>query len=161
MALDIRKGAHVVSFPSKIASACGQFGHIFNTVVTDDAVDNGALCVKGSYVTFDQYEQDALESTDTITGEILDQDANGCWYVEITSLPSKVVLYMYNSPVSEYAERDLQQESLFYNVKGDVVQGMMLMVTDVAEYSAAAFEGTPVKGKAVEYNVDTNKWTVQ
>ena len=161
MALDIRKGAHVVSFPSKIASACGQYGHIFNTVVTDDAIDNGALCAKGAYAAFDQYEQDPLESGDTVTGEILDQDANGCWYVEFKGLPDKVVLYMYNSPVSEYAERDLQQESLFYNVKGDVVQGMMLMVTDVAEYSVDAFEGTPVKGKAVEYNPDTNKWTVQ
>ena len=77
MALDIRKGAHVGSFPSKVASAFNQFGHIFNVVVTDDAVDNGTLCAKGAYVHFDQYEQDAFEAADTITGEIIDQDANG------------------------------------------------------------------------------------
>lgn len=52
MALDIRKGTHVVSFPSKVASAMGQYGHIFNTVITD-AVDNGALCAKGDYVSYD------------------------------------------------------------------------------------------------------------
>lgn len=160
--IDIRKGDHVASFPNKVASAMGQYGHIFNTVVTDDTVDNGALCAKGDYVTFDQYEQAALEASDTIRGEILDQDANGYWYVEFVALPSsKVVLYMYNSPISEYSERDLQQETLFTNVKGDVVQGMMLMVTDVAEYSENAFVGTPAKGSTVLYDVATNKWTVQ
>jgi len=161
MALDIRKGLHGASFPSKVASSCGQYGHIFNTVVTDDAIDNGSLCAKGDYVSFDQYEQDALEASDVVTGEILDQDANGYWYVEFKTLPDKVVLYMYNSPVSEYSERDLQVEALFYNEKNDVVQGMMLMETDVAEYSAESFTGTPAKGKAVEYDVATNKWVVQ
>ena len=161
MALDIRKGSHVVSFPNKIASAFGQYGHIFNTVVTDDSVDNGTLCAKGDYVSFDQYKQAELEETDVIRGEILDQDANGCWYVEFKSLPNKPILYMYNSPVSEYSVRDLQVESLFYNEKGDVVQGMMLMVTDVAEYSADAFVGTPAKGETVEYDAATNKWTIQ
>lgn len=161
MALDIRTGAHGASFPSKVASALGQFGHVFNTVVTADAVDNGSLCVKGSYVSFDQYEQDGFETGDSIKGEILDQDANGYWFVEFKELPAKVVLYMYNSPVSEYAERDLQKESLFYNEKDDVVQGMMLMETDVAEYSKESFEGTPAAGKEVVYNIATDKWTVQ
>ena len=161
MALDIRKGLHGASFPSKIASSCGQYGHVFNTVVTDNAIDNGSLCEKGDYVTFDQYKQKELEAEDLVRGEILDQDANGYWFVEFKKLPDKVVLYMYNSPVSEYAERDLQVESLFYNVKDDVVQGMMLMETDVAEYSAASFTGTPAKGKTVEYDVATNKWIVQ
>ena len=161
MALDIRKGAHAVSFPSKVASAMTQYGHIFNTVITDNnGVDNGALCVKGDYVSFDQYEQEALEVADVITGEILDQDANGCWFVEFKSLPDKVVLYLYGSPVSEYSERELQAESLWYNAKGEVVQGMMLMETDVAEYSAAAFTGTPAKGATVTYDVATNKWTI-
>lgn len=160
MALDIRKGTHVVSFPSKVASAMGQYGHIFNTVITD-AVDNGALCAKGDYVSFDQYEQAALEAGDTITGEILDQDANGCWFVEFKSLPAdKVVLYLYGSPVSEYSERELQAESLWFNAEDEVVQGMMLMETDVAEYSADAFTGDPVKGATVTYDVATNKWTI-
>lgn len=161
MALDIRKGTHVGSFPSKIASAMKQYGHIFNTVIVDDAVDNGALCVKGDYVSFDQYKQAAFGENDTVTGKIIDQDANGYWYVEFTALPAKTVLYLYNSPVSEYSERDLQVESLFYNVKDDVVQGMQLMVNDVAEYSAFAFTGTPAANKVVEYDPDTNKWEVQ
>lgn len=159
--IDVRKGSHVVSFPSKIASACGQYGHIFNTVVTDDTVDNGTLCAKGDYVSFDQYEQEALDAGDTITGEIIDQDANGLWYVEFTALPAgKTVLYMYNAPISEYPERSLQDESLWVNVEDDVVQGMQLMVNDVAEYSDLAFEGTPAAGTAVTYNATTNKWTI-
>lgn len=159
--IDVRKGSHVVSFPSKIASACGQYGHIFNTVVQDDTVDNGALCLKGDYVSFDQYEQAAFESGDAITGEIIDQDANGLWYVEFKSLPAnKTVLYMYNAPISEYAERSLQDESLWVNVQGDVVQGMQLIVNDVAEYSDLAFEGDPAVGTAVTYNAATNKWTI-
>lgn len=159
--IDVKKGSHVVSFPSKIASACGQYGHIFNIVVQDNTVDNGALCLKGDYVSFDQYEQDALASGDTITGEIIDQDANGLWYVEFTALPAgKTVLYMYNAPISEYSERTLQDESLWVNVKNDVVQGMQLMVNDVAEYSDLAFTGTPAVGAAVTYDADTNTWTI-
>lgn len=159
--IDVRKGTHQVSFPSKVASACGQYGHVFNIVVTDDLVENGALCTKGDYVRFDQYEQEALTSADTVEGKIIDQDANGLWYVEFTALPEKVVLCMYNSAVSEYSEKYLQDESLWVNEKDDVVQGMMLMVTDVAEYSDLAFEGTPAAGSDVEYNAATNKWTVQ
>ena len=159
--IDIVKGTHVVSFPSKIASACGQFGHIFNTIVQDNTLDNGTLCLKGDYVSFDQYKQAAFVSGDAVTGKIVDQDANGLWYVEIESLPAnKTVLYMYNSPISEYPERSLQEESLFVNVKGDVVQGMQLMVNDVAEYSDDAFEGTPAVNTAVTYNTATNKWTI-
>lgn len=160
MAIDITKGNHVVSFPSKIASSVSQYGHIFNTVVTDTAVDNGTLCAKGAYVHFDQYEQEALEVADVVTGKIIDQDANGLWYVEFTALPAKTVLYMYNSPVSEYPQREFQDEKLFYNKQDDVVQGMMLMVTDVAEYSDDAFEGTPALDTAVTYNPATNKWTI-
>lgn len=161
MAIDITKGTHVVSFPSRVASVLGQYGHVFNTVVTETSADNGTLCAKGDYVHFDQYEQEALEAADVITGKIIDQDANGLWYVEITGITSdKTVLYMYNSPVSEYSEREFQDEKLFFNKQNEVVQGAMLMVTDVAEYSDEAFEGTPALDTAVTYNVATNKWTI-
>ena len=149
MAIDITKGSHVVSFPNKIASAMGQYGHVYNIVTTAN-VDNGTLAGRGSYVSFDQYQQAALANG--FAGRINEQAADGTWYIEVTALPASEALYLYNSPVSEYSERDLQDESLFYNKQGDVVQGMTLMVGDVFSISANGFTGTPVANKAVSYS---------
>ena len=149
MAIDIVKGSHVVSFPSKIASAMGQFGHVYNIVTTAD-VDNGALCGRGDYVSFDQYEQAAVANG--FAGRINEQAADGSWYIEVTALPDDEVLYMYNAPVSEYEERELQDESLFYNKSGDVVQGMTLRVGDVFSVSENGITGTPAANTAVTYS---------
>ena len=75
------------------------------------------------------------------------------------ALPSDEVLYLYNSPVSEYSERDLQDESLFYNAQGDVVQGAPLLIGDLFSLSENAFVGTPAAGKTAEYT--SGKYEIQ
>ena len=157
MAIDIRKGSHIATFPSKVASMMGQYGHVYNIVLTADT-DNGILASRGDYVDFDQYEQDVV-TANAVEGLITKQAANGNWYVEITKLPATEVLYLYNSPVSEYEEKEFQDESLFFNKDGEVAQGATLIVGDVIEYSALAFTGTPVAGKAVKYA--SGKYVVQ
>ncbi len=149
MAIDITKGSHVVSFPNKIASAMNQYGHVYNIVLQDDA-DNGALAGRGDYVSFDQYEQAAAPNG--FAGRVNEEASDGNWYVEVTAVPaSGELLYLYNAPVSEYKERDLQDESLFYNKDGEVVQGMTLMVGDVFTVSTNGFTGTPTAGAALTY----------
>lgn len=85
--------------------------------------------------------------------------ADGTFLVEFTKLPATEVLYLYNSPVSEYNEREFQDEKLWYNKAGDVVQGGVLVIGDKATYSDAAFTGTPVAGKTVKYAA--GKYVVQ
>jgi len=148
MAIDITKGSHVVSFPNKIASAMGQYSHVYNIVLQANS-DNGALAGRGDYVSFDQYKQ--ASPANGFAGRINEQAADGTWYVEVTALPNSEVLYLYNSPVSEYSERDLQDESLFYNLEGERIQGMVLVVGDVFTISENGFTGTPAAGKSVTY----------
>lgn len=157
MAIDITKGSHIVSFPTKVASMMGSYGHVYNVVLQSNT-DNGTLASRGDYVSFDQYEQDSV-TAEAVSGLILEQAANGNWYVEITVLPNTEVLYIYNSPVSEYSERDLQDEALFYNKSGEVAQGATLIIGDVIELSAAAFTGTPKVGSTVKYT--SGKYVVQ
>lgn len=158
MAIDLRKGSHVSSFPTKVASMMGQFSHVYNLVLQADT-DNGMLAGRGDYVSFDQYEQDA--PSDDFAGRINEQAANGNWYVEVTALPAdEEVLYVYNAPVSPYAERDLQAESLFFNKEGEVAQGAVLCIGDIIELSDIAFTGTPAAGATVSFDASTKKYIV-
>lgn len=148
MYVDIQKGTHVASFPNKIASMMGQYGHVFNIVLQANA-DNGKLAVRGDYVSFDQYEEDAL-TDNAVEGIIRELGADGRWIVEFTKLADET-LYLYNSPVSEYPEKEFQDEELMYNKAGEVIQGATLILGDMASYSDLAFTGTPVAGKTVKY----------
>lgn len=151
MKIDVTTNKHMASFPSKIASMNGNYAHVYNIVIQDNLVDNGQLCGRGDYVSFDQYEQDAVPNgfQGIINEEVPAKP--GYWYVEVTALPAAEVLYMYNSAVSEYVERELKDERLFVNEKDDVCQGARLMIGDVYEVSTEGFNGTPSAGTAVTY----------
>lgn len=148
MYVDIQKGTHVSSFPSKVASMMGQYGHVFNIVLQANC-DNGKLALRGDYVSFDQYEESDV-TDNANTGIIRELGADGRWIVEFTALEGEV-LYLYNSPVSEYPEKEFQDEALMYNKAGERIQGATLIVGDMASYSDLAFTGTPQAGKAVKY----------
>ena len=157
MALDIRKGTHAASFPSKVASMMGQYGHVYNMVLTADH-DNGNLIGRGAYASFDQYTEAAAPTG--FTGLILEQTANGKWRIEVTALGAGETLYVYNSSTSPYPERDLRSEKLFYNAAGDVVQGATLIVGDTFDVSAEGITGTPAANTAVTYNATTKKYEI-
>jgi len=154
--IDIRYGSHVVSFPNKVLSMMGG-GHVYNIVLSADT-DQGTLSSRGDYISFDQYE-DGDVTANAVEGIIREHMADGTWLVEFTKLPATEVLYLYNAPVSEYPERDLQKESLFYNLAGERIQGATLRIGDMATYSDLAFTGTPAAGKTVKYAA--GKYVVQ
>jgi hypothetical protein len=149
MAIDIRKGTHVSSFPTLISSMMNTYKRVYNIVLTADT-DNGALAARGDYVSFDNYEQDAV-ADNAVTVAIRELGADGRWIVEVTALPATEVLYLYNSPVSEYRTRELQDETLYYNVSGEVVQGAPLLIGDLFSLSENAFTGTVAAGKTAKY----------
>lgn len=157
MVVDITKGTHIKSFPNKIASMMGNYAHVYNLVLTANT-DNGTLASRGDYVSFDQYEQDVV-TANAVEGVIRELMADGTYLVEITKLPATEVLYVYNSPVSEYPEKEFQDESLLYNKAGEVAQGATLVIGDLFTLSDAAFTGTPAVGKAVKYAA--GKYVVQ
>lgn len=157
MAIDIRKGSHVSSFPTLISSMMNTYKRVYNIVLGANT-DNGMLATRGDYVSFDQYEQDDV-TDNAVTVNINELGADGRWIVEVAALPATEVLYLYNSPVSEYDTRELQDETLYYNEKDEVVQGAPLLIGDLFSLSDNAFTGTPVAGKTAKFAA--GKYVVQ
>lgn len=157
MAIDISKNAtHAIAFPSKVASAMGQYGHVINFKLLANA-DNGVLGTKGDYVSFDQYKR--VEVVDNkVEGIIREASPEGGWYVEFTKLDGQI-FFVYNAPTSPYPEVELRDEALFYNANGDKTQGMELHLGDIVSLSSAAFTGTPQAEKTVKYSA--GKYVVQ
>ena len=153
MALDITKGTHNVAFPSKMLAGMGG-AHQYNITLTANH-DNGTLVGRGDWNSFDNYTEQAVAASggnNDITAVIrqVNPDDTSLWYVEFTA-NSANLLFVYNSPISEYGERDLQDKSLFYNKTGDVVRGFEIRKGDIVLLSTTAFNGTPVEGKSLTY----------
>lgn len=163
--IDISKNyVHKSSFPVNISSANNTYGKIWNGV-TQRNTDNGELGIKGDYVNYDQYEIDDLadntiSENNGFAGIIRGKSPDNLWEIEVTALPSDaIVVYLYNSPVSEYPEVELQDEKLFYTKSGVRIQAMELKVTDVFTMSDNGFSGKdPKAGAAVTYS--GNKYVV-
>ena len=148
--IDITKNNHhIVVFPSFVASAMGQYGHVINLVMQADT-DNGTLATKGAYVSFEQYEAAAV-AANAVEVTIRETSAEGGWYAEFTKLPADPVFLVYNSPISPYPEKELRDEALFYNETGDVTQGMELHIGDIISLSDDAFTGTIAVGAVAKY----------
>ena len=156
MVVDITKGSHVKSYPNKIASMNGNYGHVYNLVLQSNT-DNGMLAKRGDYVSYDQYEQDTVDADD-VEVTVRELMADGTWLVEVTKLPTYEVLYVYNSPVSEYSEREFQDESLMYNKAGEVAQGGTLLLGDMFTLSDVAFTGTIAVGAVAKFGA--NKYAI-
>ncbi len=145
MAVDFNTTKHIVAFPSKIAASTGS-PHPWDIVLEANA-DNGTLVTLGAYVSSFNYKAGAAPSN--FEGKILEQAANGNWYIQVADADGAILLY--NSPVSPYNERILREESAFYNANGDVVRGFELIKNDIFEISAEGFTGVPAAGATVSY----------
>ncbi len=151
--VDITKGTHKWGFLSKVASAQTGSPHIFNVTLAANH-DNFDLVVRGDWRAFDNYDEDTT-ATVSFSGVVQEKAADGTWYVEVVS--SNAVL-VYNSPVSPYAEKEFQDEGLFYNKAGETAEGLSLIAGDIISLSENAFNKTPAVGDSVTYA--NGKYTV-
>ena len=94
MALRYEISKHHVCFPTKVLSE--RVGRVLNMVISEDT-DNGTVCGKGAYVSFDQYE--VTEVPTAFEGEILEKAADGNWYVEVKKIdPNAPAVLIYEVP---------------------------------------------------------------
>lgn len=153
MALHYEISKHHVAFPTKVLSE--RVGRVLNMIISEDT-DNGTVCGKGAYVSFDQYKVADVPSA--FEGEILEKAADGNWYVEVKKIdPNAPAILIYEAPIiAENYNSKFTSVANFFNEaspeRTKTVRGFVLGVTDVYELSEDAFEGTPVAGKKVTIN---------
>lgn len=118
--------------------------HVRNIVAAAD-IDNGCIVGKGDWVDMETYAEVAAGA---FTGKILDQAANGNWYVEVESATNCWFVLTVPTIYEDYAKK-FQEEKNFYNAAGDIMRCYELKPYDVFELSEVGFTGTPAAGKAV------------
>lgn len=143
-----------VAFPSKVIARDGG-AHMYSLQHTDD-LWNGAVVAKGDYVSLDLYKS---KDATAINAKVVDQAANGNFYVEITAdAPASSALIVYNPPViEEEYNRSFQKESNFYIPKEMEARAYAVREGDIWELSADAFTGTPNIGDTITA-VTGKKW---
>lgn len=133
-----------VAFPSRLLS--NSYGeHILNIEASEDGW-NGMIVGKGDYLGFEYFEEaDAGE----FEAKIVDQMANGNFYVLVTKVDDNCY-FVYNPPVVETEwTNDFKQEKNFYIKKGELMRSHKLAVDDGFELSADGFDGEAVVGATI------------
>lgn len=152
---------HHVCFPTKVLSE--HVGRVLNMVIDKDT-DNGTVCGKGDYVSFDQYE--VADCPTAFEGEILEKAADGTWYVEVKKVdPNEPAILIYEVPeIAETYDSRFTDDSNFFNEASSTrtrsVTGFVLNVTDVYALSEDAFDGTPEAGKKVTVDAGSQQHKV-
>ena len=143
---------HAVAYPSLMLAQNGG-KHIYSLLLDKDT-DNGQVVAKDAWQGHQYY---SVKDSTGVAGIILDQAANGNWYVEITEPGDG--LFIYQVPmIEEQFTRSFQKESNFYNEAGEIVRGYEMAKGDIVELSALGFVGEPAKGATV--SVANRKFTV-
>nr|DAZ43092.1 MAG TPA: hypothetical protein [Caudoviricetes sp.] len=161
MAISYKIAQHHVCFPTKVLS--DKVGRVLNMVIKTDT-DNGTVCGKGKYVSFDQYE--VANAPTGFEGEIIEQAADGNWYVEVKKVDiNDPAILIYEVPeIAENYNSEFTKTSNFYNAasatRTKTVRGLVLTTTDVYELSEDAFDGTPEVGKKVTIEAGSQKHKV-
>lgn len=120
-------------------------GNIWNIKATND-IDNGCIVKRGDYVAPEYYAEAAATE---FTGKIIEKAANGNFRVEVTAIGELEGLVLSVPLIYEEYTTRMQEESNFYNAKGDLLRVYQLYVGDVFTLSAEGFDGTPEVGKTV------------
>ena len=136
---------HNEAFPSRLLAANGG-GHIFDIELTADH-DNGELVGRGDYIKLGTYKE---TTAPVFAGKIVEQAANGNWYVEVTAATEALWILM--PEITPYDTiPQTQNPKAWVNKEGDVVKGYSLVKGDIFEMSTEGFQGTPAVGATVSF----------
>ena len=134
---------HAVAESTKLKATI--VGNIWNIKATND-IDNGCIVKRGDYVAPEYYAEAAATE---FTGKIIEKAANGNFRAEVTAVGELEGLVLSVPLIYEEYTTRMQEESNFYNAKGDLLRVYQLYVGDVFTLSAEGFDGTPEVGKTV------------
>lgn len=134
---------HAVAESTKLKAT--QIGNIWN-IEAKDAIDNGRIVKKGKYLRPEVYQEDTAT---TFAGKIIEKAANGAYRVEVTAIGEGEGLVLSVPLIYEEYTTRMQEESNFFNAKGDILRVYELYVGDVFTLSADGFDGVPEVNKTV------------
>ena len=146
---------HAVAESTKLKAT--QIGNIWN-IEAKDAIDNGRIVKKGKYLRPEVYQEDTAT---TFAGKIIEKAANGAYRVEVTAIGDGEGLVLSVPLIYEEYTTKMQEESNFYNAKGDILRVYELYVGDVFTVSAEAFttDKTPAVNDTVAVSAKKLKAT--
>lgn len=134
---------HAVAESTKLKAT--QIGNIWN-IEAKDNIDNGRIVKKGKYLRPEVYQEDTAT---TFAGKIIEKAANGAYRVEVTAIGEGEGLVLSVPLIYEEYTTRMQEESNFFNAKGDILRVYELYVGDVFTLSADGFDGVPEVNKTV------------
>ena len=134
---------HAVAESTKLKAT--QIGNIWN-IEAKEAIDNGRIVKKGKYLRPEVYQEDTAT---TFAGKIIEKAANGAYRVEVTAIGDGEGLVLSVPLTYEEYTTKMQEESNFFNAKGDILRVYELYVGDVFTLSADGFDGVPEVNKTV------------
>ena len=134
---------HAVAESTKLKAT--QIGNIWN-IEAKDAIDNGCIVKKGKYLRPEVYQEDTAT---TFAGKIIEKAAHGAYRVEVTAIGDGEGLVLSVPLIYEEYTTKMQEESNFFNAKGDILRVYELYVGDVFTLSADGFDGVPEVNKTV------------
>lgn len=152
MAIKFSIEKHAVAYPSMMLATNGG-KHIYS-VELDKDTDNGQIVAKGAWKGQQYY---GVKDSTGVEAVVLEQAANGNWYVEITKPADGLFIYQVPMIEEEYT-KEFQKESNFYNLKGDIVRAYEMAVGDIVEVSEGGFNVKPEAGKTL--TVENRKFKV-
>lgn len=152
MAIKFSIEKHAVAYPSMMLATNGG-KHIYS-VELDKDTDNGQIVAKDAWKGQQYY---GVKDSTGVEAVVLEQAANGNWYVEITKPADGLFIYQVPMIEEEYT-KEFQKESNFYNLKGDIVRAYEMAVGDIVEVSEGGFDVKPEAGKVL--TVENRKFKV-
>ena len=152
MAIKYTIEKHAVAYQSNMLASRGG-KHIYN-IELDRDTDNGQIVATWDWKGFQYY---GVKDSTGVEAVVLEQAANGNWYVEITKPGDGLFVYQVPMIEEEYT-KEFQKESNFYNLKGDIVRAGEFAVGDVVELSEEGFDKKPTAGKTL--TVENRKFKV-
>lgn len=154
--LDFAKNKHAVAGSSRLTAV--KTGEIYNVKITED-LDNGSIIGLGDREGNDYYKQAAAT---TFTGKIVEQAANGNYYVEVLTADNAYLVLQVPLTYYEFST-SAKAESTFYNEKGDIVRVYKLAPHDIFEISIEGIDATAatagIKVGTTTVKVSKNKVT--
>lgn len=143
MAIKYEIKQHATAYPSLMLAQNGG-KHIYSLLLDKDT-DNGQVVAKNAWQGQQYY---SVKDSTGVAGVVLEQAANGNWYIEITEPGDG--LFIYQVPmIEEEWTNTFKKESNFYNEAGEIVRGYEMAKGDIVEVSALGITGKVTKGATV------------